>query len=136
MVRLYLYKIADVLKVVDGDTLDLKLDLGLRVFTEQRIRLIGVDTPELNSGDDEERAKALAAMFYVGEWLDFNREKGLMIETFKSDSFGRWLGKIFCARDERDSLNAALLHDGFAVRWQGRRKSLPKPEEVLGLDPE
>jgi micrococcal nuclease len=136
MVRLYLYKIANVLKVVDGDTLDLEIDLGLRSFVKHRIRLIGIDTAELKSPDEVQRAKALAAMHFVSEWLDLNREKGLMIETFKSDVYGRWLGKIFPTRDERDSLNAALLHEGLAVRWQGRRKSLPKPEEVLGLDPE
>ena len=105
---MYIYR-AKCVRVVDGDTVDLIIDLGFRMTTYQRIRLLGVDTPELNDTDVSKREEAKEARDRVRELLvdGMNDEavlqkldKGaartypLIIESEKADSFGRWLARI------------------------------------------
>ena len=110
----YLYK-AVVKRVIDGDTLLLMMDLGFTVWKEQRVRLAGIDTPELNTPKGQEACK------YTREQLaktDF-----VMVKTNKIDIYGRYIGDVFYALGERSKekvfekgryLNQELLDKGLA----------------------
>ncbi len=118
--RRYTYE-ARCVRVVDGDTLDLDINLGFYLLTRQRVRLIGVDTPEMRSRDPQERQEARQATQYVREWVGDAKKLSedefyLEVETYKADSFGRWLADI-CAGGENLSEN--LIDEGHGKRYEG-----------------
>ncbi len=109
---------ATCLRWIDGDTLTLRLDLGFHVFCEQRVRLAGLDAPELRSRDAGERADAAASRYRAGALLPPGA--ACTITTEKGDAtdrYGRFLGRITLA-DGRD-LNAVLLSEGLARAYDG-----------------
>jgi micrococcal nuclease len=110
-----------VLRVTDGDTIHISVDLGYRVSTVQCVRLLGVNCPEVKG---ETRDAGVAAHRFVLDWLssvtceDYIRggwEGDFIIRTEKSDSFDRWLGVIYAENGE--CLNDELLKSGHAVPW-------------------
>lgn len=115
---------AAVRKVVDGDTLDLVVDVGFHLSATIRIRLlaaggVGVDTPELRSKDPEERQRAKAAKVAVEKWCELwgrGREWPFIIRTEKDDSFGRWLAEVY--NQNGDDLGGWLLDNRFAEVWR------------------
>jgi micrococcal nuclease len=111
------YRVSNVLKVVDGDTVDLSLDLGFYVTVVQRIRFDGLDTPEIHSKDPEERKLAQEAKNFIVKWFQENKE--LTIKTKKDDKYGRMLGEIFY---KDISLNKILLQMGYAWEYDGGEK--------------
>jgi micrococcal nuclease len=115
---MYQYK-ATCVKVVDGDTLDLEIDLGFRMKTIQRIRLKGVDTPELRI--KSEKLAAMDAKEFVAEFvfgtLDpiISKELGpreLIVTTHKTGKFGRWIAEVYNTHGV--SLTKRLLEEGLA----------------------
>jgi micrococcal nuclease len=108
----YVYK-AKITNVVDGDTVDAVIDVGFKLTTTLRLRLLGVDTAELTSKDPVERAKAQEAKLYLIQEL---LNKSVTIRTEKSDVFGRYLAAIDV--DGRD-FNNELLEKGLAVPFKG-----------------
>lgn len=121
---MYQYK-AKVLKVLDGDTVDIDLDLGFNIIlANQRVRMAGVDTPESRTANTEEKQrgvlskKKLAEKLPVGSWVT--------IETQKSDNnddkFGRILG-IFILEDGT-RVNQWLIDNNYAVPYMGENKDL------------
>jgi micrococcal nuclease len=88
---MYQYKAA-LRRVVDGDTVDLDIDLGFYMTAALRFRILGVDTPELRGGTDESKAKAKLAKAFVIAELD--GAESIMATTEKADSFGRWLASV------------------------------------------
>jgi micrococcal nuclease len=121
---MYQYK-AKILKVLDGDTVDIDLDLGFNiVLSNQRVRMAGIDTPESRTVDKEEKIrgnlskKKLAEKLPVGSYVK--------IETQKSDNnddkFGRILA-IFVLEDGT-SLNQWMIDNNYAVLYQGENKEL------------
>lgn len=85
---------ARVIRVIDGDTLDLEVDLGFRVYHQVRVRLADVDAPEPR-GDERERG--LEAKAFVEEWAELLRhgsEWPLRIATAKVGKYGRWLASV------------------------------------------
>jgi len=119
---------AQALRVVDGDTADLFVDTGFRGYHCFRFRFLDIDTPELNSRNEEEREKAKEAKELVQDLLDcFERTTvvdlahwPLRIETAEDpDNFGRWLARIFFTDDgvER-GVNAELLSAGLAEPYK------------------
>lgn len=105
-------------RVVDGDTVYLTVDLGMRVLTTVSIRLSGVDTPEINRGDDAEREAGRAARDQVAAWLSEAADLAddpdwpLIVETDRDRrSFNRYLGWITTARGR--SLNEYLIGLGY-----------------------
>ena len=91
---MYEYK-CKMVKVVDGDTVDVDIDLGFGVWMrDQRIRLYGIDTPESRTSDDKEKVYGLAAKDFVVKWTNAG---DLSLKTFKDDrgKFGRILGEIW-----------------------------------------
>lgn len=93
-------------RVVDGDTVDLDVDLGFRVWARQRFRLVGIDCPELKTAGGE------PARAFTTAWLD-EHGKGLEVESQREDVYGRWLGVI--RTEGGESLNAALVAAGHAA---------------------
>jgi len=113
---MYQYK-ATVERIVDGDTIDLTIDLGFKITTHQRIRLAGIDTPEIFSvkKDTPEYNLGLEARNYVENRLATNDNK-VVIETEKyTGKYGRYIGTITLA-DSAITLNDELVEKGFAVR--------------------
>lgn len=108
----YVYR-ATVKNVVDGDTLDLEIDMGFRCKSDHRVRLLRVDTFEMNARDLIERQKAIAARNLV---VDRALGKSVMIQTVKADSFGRYLAEVWI---DGVNLNDELLRDGLAVEYRG-----------------
>jgi micrococcal nuclease len=110
---LYRYE-AKLIRVVDGDTIVLEIDQGFRQFRhDQHVRLLGVDTPELNGPD---AWKAIAARQFTTMW--FRDAPSVYIESYREreqDSFGRILARVFREGDPVP-LNDALLAAGKAVK--------------------
>jgi endonuclease YncB( thermonuclease family) len=122
--ELYTYR-CDIGAEIDGDTLkDVVIDLGCHVVHRpEHIRLLGVNAPELHAKDRATRERALQAKQFVDDWLDthiHHVEEGdspisefpFLVHTVKTDSFGRYLGRVECRRGH--SLNADLLASGLA----------------------
>jgi micrococcal nuclease len=100
-------------KVVDGDTVDVFIDLGFSVWHKERIRLAGIDTAEKNTP----LGKALKI------FLIANLEgKIIKLQVSKPDKYGRYLGKIFLSKDSTVSINDQLIKSGLAKSYDGESK--------------
>lgn len=108
----YVYK-AVCTRVIDGDTVQLVIDVGFYLKAEHRIRLLGVDTPELNDKDESKRELAKKAKARVEELL---LGETVFVQTSKADSFGRWLG-IITLPDGRN-LGTVLIQEGLAEPYK------------------
>ncbi len=114
---MYKYK-ATLNRVVDGDTLDLKIDMGFKITTEQRVRLKGIDTPETwkRKKDSEEYKKGMISKEYVEKRLEENSNE-MVVRTDKHPGmYGRYIVDIILA-DSDISLNEELLQKGLAKVW-------------------
>lgn len=107
---------AEVTKVVDGDTLDLTIFLGFDVSVNIRVRLFGIDTPEVHGvkKESKEYKKGIKASEFVHGWLDDNGSN-VVVETFKQKKgkYGRWIARIY-SKDESKILNEDLFTSGNA----------------------
>lgn len=118
----YIYRIREIHKVVDGDTIDADIDLGFDISLTKRIRLAGVDTPESRTTDLKEKALGLESK----EWLKKKVEgaKNILIKTELPDStekYGRIIGHLFI-NDQVESLNAQMVNEGYAWLYDGGTK--------------
>ncbi len=107
---LWIYR-ARPIKVIDGDTLDITIDAGFRNYREERLRLLGVNTPEMKAPT---REAGEAARQFVTNWIVWGDTWPLVIETEKSDAFGRYLARVWRTMDGA-CLNDDLLAAGHAV---------------------
>ena len=123
---------ATVTEVVDGDTVVIDIDLGFDVvFTNQKVRLLGVDTPESRTSDKTEKVFGLASKDYAKKFIEGCKDKHVIIRTHISDDvdsngrekFGRLLGEIINP-DTKKILNEELINNGYAVRYMGENKEL------------
>jgi len=113
---MYHYK-AKAERVIDGDTLDVNIDLGFKITTVQRIRLAGINTPETYNvkKDTEEYQKGIAAKQYLEQRLAANNYQ-ILIETEKvTEKYGRYIGTVWFP-DSSVSLNDELVEKGYAIR--------------------
>jgi micrococcal nuclease len=108
---MYNYKIKTIKKIVDGDTIDVDIDLGFGITISHRVRLKGIDAAETRTLDLEEKTKGLAAK----EWLEkeLSREGEWIIETTKEDKYGRILGTLYLVGDPV-TVNERMLNEGIA----------------------
>jgi len=118
---MYEYR-AKVEKVVDGDTMDLSIDLGFDIHYASRVRLLGIDTPESRTRDLEEKKRGLAAKDRVVELCPVGST--VTLKTFKDGKgkFGRILGSIYVEGADI-SVNDMLINEGHAVAYSGGKKS-------------
>jgi micrococcal nuclease len=125
---LYLYQ-AQVLRVIDGDTLVAELDLGFHTFRREPLRLLGVDAPELNSADPAEKELAQKAKVELA-LLTLSCDKGLLVRTRKDkqDKFGRYLADVFVPKADGTQLhvNTYMLENGFA-KFRAKDCVTPNP---------
>ena len=139
---MYEYK-CRVIKVVDGDTIDVDIDLGFNItLSNQRIRLQGVDTPESRTRDLEEKKFGLLAKEVVESYCSL--DKPITLKTTKDErgKFGRILGDFLVYDSFTDSwkmLSEILIDNHFAVAYHGQSKEEIKEahffnrEKVRGL---
>jgi len=114
---MYEYAIKEVLKVVDGDTIDVLIDLGFDLTKKERIRLAGIDTPESRTRNLEEKKMGLEAKEYLQNKLD--NCKNLRVKTEKDGKYGRMLGWIH-GNDE--NINNIMVTEGYAWEYDGGTK--------------
>ena len=113
-----------VLKIVDGDTVDVDIDLGFGiVLTDERVRIVGIDTPESRTSDKVEKVFGLASKNRLKELL----EKEAVLITFDDKNgedmkgkFGRVLGDFKCGDS---TVSQVLIEEGHAVPYHGQNKA-------------
>ena len=119
------YRVSKVTKVVDGDTIDIILDMGFDIMYKSRVRLFGIDTPESRTRDKVEKKYGLLAKKFLQEAL----KKGkIVIKTHKGEEtgkFGRILGEIYV---NGINVNKLMCSKGHAVEYHGQNK-----EEIADL---
>ena len=115
---------AKVNKIIDGDTINVDLDLGFNVvLSNQSVRLLGIDTPESRTSDKTEKVFGTLSKNKVKEFID-KCECQIILQTVLSDSeekFGRLLGKIINPKDNT-VLNDWLIINHYAVAYNGENK--------------
>ena len=113
-----------VVKVIDGDTVDVDIDLGFGVWMhKERVRLFGIDTPESRTRDLEEKKYGLAAKKFLTEMLD--DDGGIILKTHKDKTgkFGRILGELWRTTNYADqSINNYMIDKHHAVMYLGQSK--------------
>jgi len=126
---MYEYFVKEVKNVVDGDTIDVVIDLGFDILFASRVRLAGIDTPESRTTDKAEKALGLESKEYLKKYL--KDAKSVVIKTEKmnsSEKYGRILGWIY-VNGNTESLNDKMISDGYAWGYLGETKI--KDFEVL-----
>ena len=122
---MYEYR-SSLVKIIDGDTIDVDLDLGFAVvLKKQRIRLYGINTPESRTRDKEEKKYGLAAKARLRELLESAEMITVKtaIDKKARGKYGRILGTIFA--DDID-VNALLVDEGYAIVYDGGTKNKTK----------
>ena len=108
-----------VVKVVDGDTVDVDIDLGFGVWLrKQRVRLVGIDTPESRTKDLQEKKYGLAAKEFLTKSVTSG---GVTLKTFKvkRGKFGRILGELWCFNT---NVNEKMIEEHHALRYTAQSK--------------
>ena len=126
---MYEYFVEEVKNVVDGDTIDVVIDLGFDILFASRVRLAGIDTPESRTTDKAEKALGVEAKEYLKKQL--KDAKSVVIRTEKmnsSEKYGRILGWVYVNGDS-ESINNKMINDGYAWGYLGETKV--KDFEVL-----
>jgi len=116
------YYVKQVTNVVDGDTIDVVIDLGFDISFTSRVRLAGIDTPESRTTDKAEKALGLESKKYLAERI--KAAKNIVIKTEKMDSsekYGRILGWLYLD-GEGNSINHEMIEKGYAWGYLGDTK--------------
>ena len=119
---MYEYYVRKVENVVDGDTIDVLIDLGFDILFQSRVRLAGIDTPESRTKDLAEKSLGLESKEYLKKHL--KDAKSVVIKTEKMDSsekYGRIVGWVYVNGDT-ESLNDKMINDGYAWGYMGDTK--------------
>ena len=135
---MYEYK-CTIVKVIDGDTVDVDIDLGFNVVLEkQRVRLYGIDTPESRTRDLEEKKYGLMAKDFVKKYMPVHSIQTLATNVDKSGEdergkFGRILGTFFVEDEENYtvSLNEMMISHHHAVKYMGQNKETIKEQHMM-----
>jgi micrococcal nuclease len=119
---MYEYHVKKVTNVVDGDTIDVDIDLGFDISFSSRVRLAGIDTPESRTTNKAEKVLGLEAKEYVKSKIKDAKE--VVIKTEKMDSsekYGRILGWVFLD-GSKISINEQMITDGYVWGYLGDTK--------------
>jgi micrococcal nuclease len=110
----------EVTKIIDGDTLDVDIDLGFATkLTKQRIRMLGIDTPESRTRDLEEKSRGLLSKEFLINLCPVGSK--IRLHSHGKGKFGRILGEIFTPEGEV-SINKQMCDEGYAVEYYGGSK--------------
>ena len=122
----YNFRVTEITKVVDGDTIDVVIDLGFDIYKHERVRIAGIDTPEKRTRDLEEKALGLDATY----WMQKNLEETIAGDeelTIRTElvggmgKYGRLLGWLYVGDDDV-SLNEKMITEGYAWEYDGGTK--------------
>ena len=132
----YNFRVIEINRVVDGDTIDVTIDLGFDLYKKERVRVAGVDTPEKRTRDDEEKALGYDATHWLEEKLNgaIAGDDDLVIRTELVGGvgkYGRLLGWLYIG-DAEVSLNEAMIEEGYAWAYDGGTKQ-KNFEELKGI---
>ena len=108
---MYQYKVKKINRVIDGDTVDIDIDLGFHITVSHRVRLKDIDAAETRTKDLEEKKKGIEARLWLEKELA--REGEWIIETHKEDKYGRILGTLYLIGDPV-TVNERMLNEGIA----------------------
>ena len=123
----YNFRVVSIDKVVDGDTIDVTIDLGFDLFKKERVRVAGVDTPEKRTRNLEEKALGLDATEWIKDHLEgaIDGDDDLIIRTELDGGvgkYGRLLGWLYIG-DATVSLNEKMIDEGYAWAYDGGTKN-------------
>ena len=122
----YNFRVVEINRVLDGDTIDVTIDLGFDLFKKERVRVAGVDTPEKRTRDLEEKALGIDATNWLKEKLEgaLAGDDDLVIRTELVGGvgkYGRLLGWLYLG-DGSLSLNEQMIEEGYAWAYDGGTK--------------
>ena len=122
----YNFRVVEINRVLDGDTIDVTIDLGFDLYKKERVRVAGVDTPEKRTRDLEEKALGIDATNWLKERLEsaIRGDDDLVIRTELVGGvgkYGRLLGWLYIGTDEL-SLNEQMITEGYAWPYDGGTK--------------
>tara|TARA_Y100000114_G_scaffold81667_1_gene75329 strand:+ start:2913 stop:3329 length:417 start_codon:yes stop_codon:yes gene_type:complete len=124
---MYTYKV-DVTRVVDGDTVDVDIDLGFGMtYKKQRVRMMGIDTPESRTRDLEEKFYGKQSKYFLESLL---KDKDVELVSHDKGKFGRILGELFL-EGEPLSVNQMMIQNYHAVPYTGASKNKIKEGHLL-----
>ena len=123
----YKFRVTEVTKVVDGDPIEVVIDLGFDIYKHERVRIAGIDTPEKRTRDLEEKALGIDATNWMKYTLEdtINGEHELTIRTELKGGmgkYGRLLGWLYVG-DDTVSLNEQMIAEGYAWEYDGGTKN-------------
>ena len=125
----YNFRVVEVNKVVDGDTIDVTIDLGFGIYKKERVRIAGIDTPEKRTRDLEEKALGIDATNYMKDRLNgvLHGDEELTIRTELKGGvgkYGRLLGWIYSTDGDPElSINEEMIKFGYALEYDGGTKN-------------
>ena len=122
----YNFRVTEIVKVVDGDTIDVLIDLGFDLYKKERVRIAGVDTPEKRTRDLEEKALGIDATYWMKKQLEdtIAGDEELTIRAELkggTGKYGRLLGWLYVG-DATVSLNEQMITEGYAWSYDGGTK--------------
>ena len=122
----YNFRVIEITKVLDGDTIDVLIDLGFDLYKKERVRIAGVDTPEKRTRDLEEKALGIDATNWLKDKLEgaISGDDDLVIRTELVGGvgkYGRLLGWLYIG-DAELSLNEQMIDEGYAWSYDGGTK--------------
>ena len=122
----YNFRVIEINRVVDGDTIDVTIDLGFDLYKKERVRVAGVDTPEKRTRNLEEKELGIDATYWLQEKLEgaVAGDDDLVIRTELDGGvgkYGRLLGWLYIGTDEL-SLNEQMIAEGYAWNYDGGTK--------------
>ena len=122
----YNFRVTEINRVVDGDTIDVTIDLGFDLYKKERVRVAGIDTPEKRTRDLEEKELGLDATNYLKEKLEdtIAGDEELTIRTELKGGmgkYGRLLGWLYIGEDSI-SINETMINEGYAWPYDGGTK--------------
>ena len=117
---MYTYFVKSVDRVVDGDTIDISIDLGFDLIKKERVRLAGIDTPEKRTKDLAEKRMG----FEATEFLEMHLREAtyLTVKTEKDGKYGRMLGWLYKYPEDTMSINQLMIDKGYAWAYDGGTK--------------
>ena len=123
----YNFRVVSIDNVVDGDTIDVTIDLGFDLFKKERVRVAGIDTPEKRTRNLEEKALGLDATAWIKDHLEgaIDGDDDLIIRTELDGGvgkYGRLLGWLYIG-DAIVSLNERMIDEGYAWAYDGGSKN-------------
>ena len=117
---MYTYRITKINRIVDGDTVDITIDLGFDIHYKTRVRMYGINAPESRTRDLEEKKRGLAAKDRLTELLNpIVGEVTIRTTKDKTGKFGRLLGELFVGEV---NINEQLIKEGHGVPYFGGKR--------------